>query len=1017
MDAGVSGGVSKLRSITHTRLLTGVSCAVLALAFSLPAAAQNWTGTTSSDWTDGTNWSTGTVPTNLTAASIDTTSPNVTVLGVGGAETGSTANLVVGTSGLGNLTIQSGSTLNSSGGTLLGGFAGSVGVVTVTGPGSKWNTSASVLALGNNGSATLNIQDGGTVTALGGVRLGSSAASNATLNISSGGTLETTAILRGLLGTKQANFDQGTLRALSNNATWVASGFIGTQLNIAAGGLTLDSNGFAVTVASPFSGVGSVTKVGAGTVTFNTAQTYTGETVVQSGTLALTDTGSVAGSSRVVVDGTFDISGIAAAGSDIQFLAGSGAVELGTKTLTILNASSIFSGSITGSGALAIGGGTQFLTGTNTYAGGTVIAVGSALRIGDGGTSGSIVGNVTNDGTLTFNRSNDISFSGNISGSGSLRKLGAGTLVLSGFNTYNGGTLVTAGVLQAGSPDAIGSGMLTLNGGTFRAGTSFINSFANPIGLGAVGGTIDVNGQVMLLSGNISDVGDGGGLLFTNTGGAIGAAELAGNNSYTAQTAVADGVTLIAASDTAFSANSDVALGATGALLANGRNVTVRSLSGGGAVGNGHDTVAGSLTIALPSGTASYGGVIMDGDLGDAPLALVKAGAGTQMLFGTNSYSGGTTIIGGTLVGSAASFGSGAIVNDAALVIDQPVNAVFANAISGVGTFTKRGAGNLNLTGTSTLSGQTTVEAGRLSVNGSLANSAVTVLAGAALGGNGTIGSTQVRSGATIAPGNSIGTLTVNGNLVLAPGSTYGVEIAGNGGSDRIAVSGTATIVGSQVGVSALDPQTSYINGQRYTILTAAGGVSGTVAGAVSRSAFLDLSVDQQPNQVDLVIQVKGTPPVTPPTDPGTPPVTPPDAPPAVFQTVAATPNQYATAVALNTLPQAGGTLALYNSLLMLDAPGARAAFDGLSGEVHASAKTALVDESWLLRNAVNDRLRAAFGAVGAQPMATMNYGFSADLAPSVKGPMPALSTDRFAVWGQGYGAWAGRTATATPPS
>jgi hypothetical protein len=115
------------------------------------------------------------------------------------------------------------------------------------------------------------------------------------------------------------------------------------------------------------------------------------------------------------------------------------------------------------------------------------------------------------------------------------------------------------------------------------------------------------------------------------------------------------------------------------------------------------------------------------------------------------------------------------------------------------------------------------------------------------------------------------------------------------------------------------------------------GGVGGS-ASPVSRSAFLDLAVKQQPNQVDLVIAVKGAPPVTPPTDPGTPPV----APPAVFQSVAATPNQFSTALALNTLPQAGGTLALYNSLLMLDAPSARAAFDQLSGEVHASAKMAL---------------------------------------------------------------------------
>jgi fibronectin-binding autotransporter adhesin len=1079
MDSGVSGGVSKVRSVTHRRFFTGVSCAALALSLSLPAAAQNWTGTTSTDWTDGTNWDSGVVPTSPSSVTIDGGLPSI--LGVSGAATGSSGALSIGIAGVGSLAIQNGSSFTSNGVTQLADLAGSTGVLNVTGPGSLFNQASGLLVLGNQGAGALHILNGGTVRAADGVRLGTAGSSGGALSITNGGTLETTALLAGASGAKQVYVENGTLRALSNNSAWV-SGFTGTEINIEVGGLTLDSNGFTVGVQSPLSGIGSLTKTGAGTVVLSAFNSYTGETVIQSGTLMLTNSASLAMSSGVVVDGTFDISGITAAGTDIVFLAGSGAVVLGTKTLTIANASSIFSGSITGSGALAISGGTQILTGTNTYTGGTMIAFGSALRIGDGGTSGSIIGNVANAGTLIFNRSDDISFSGNISSAGSVTKLGAGSLVLSGFNTYSGGTLVTAGVLQAGSADAIGSGTLTLNGGTFRAGTSFTNAFANPIRLGGAGGTIDVNGQVMLLSGDISDSGGGGGgLAFVNSDSDIGAAELSGNNSYSVQTAVGDRVTLIAASDTAFSPNSDVALATTGALLANGHNVTVRSLSGGGAVGNG-DTSAGSLTIALPSGWASYAGVIMDGEPGDAPLALVKTGAGTQTLTGTNTYTGGTTITGGvlqigdggtsgsitgdvvnnstlsfnrsdtlvfagaisgtgdvqkhhgtgtlrltgvnsysggtliaggTLIGSATSFGSGGITNLGTLVIDQPVNAAFANAISGTGTFTKRGAGNLNLTGTSTLSGQTTVEAGMLSVNGSLANSAVTVLSGAALGGNGTIGSTTIQSGGTIAPGNSIGTLNVNGNLMLAPGSLYEVEIAGNGTSDRIAASGIATVTGSQVGVSALDPQTSYINGQRYTIITAAGGVSGTVAGAVSRSAFLDLTVDHRPNQVDLVIALKGTPPVTPP-DPGTPPVTPPvvsppPPSPAIFGTVAQTRNQFATAGGLDTLPQAGGTLALYNSLLMLDAPSARQAFDALSGEIHASAKSAMVDESWLLRAAVNDRLRSAFGAVGASPMATLNYGFSADLAPSATGPMPRLRSDRFAVWGQGYGSW-GRT-------
>jgi len=792
----------------------------------------------------------------------------------------------------------------------------------------------------------------------------------------------------------------------------------------------------------------------------------------------------------------FSANGYALSGGTLSILPASGAsgtfnVDNG---ITASIASTIADGG--GTAVTKVGGGRLVLSGSNSYSGGTAIN-GGVLQVSADANLGAASGGLSLDGGTLATTASFASFrtvtlggagggfdvaagtqfelGGAVSGVSSLTKLGAGTLVLSGFNTHGGGTVISAGVLQAGSADALGSGALTLDGGTFRAGTSFINTFSNAIRVNAAGGAIDVNGQVMTLSGTIADgAGAGGALAFVNSSPDIGAVDLGGNNTYTGPTSVGAGVTLTALSDTAFSPNSDVTLAGTGALMTNGHDTTVRSLSGAGVVVNANGTNASRLTIALPSGTASFAGTLMDGEPGDAPLALIKSGAGTQILTGTNTYSGGTLITGGvlqigdggtsgsitgdvvnnrtlafnrsddmafagaisgtgdvqklgagaltltgtnsysggtlisrgTLIGSAGSFGVSQIHNNGALVIDQPGDATFANGINGTGTFTKRGAGNLKLTGTNGLTGQTTVEAGKLSVNGSLANSAITVLAGAALGGSGTVGATTVQSGAAIAPGNSIGTLSVHGNLALASGSLYEVEIAGNGASDRIAVSGRATVTGSQVGVTALDPQTSYVSGQRYAILTAAGGVSGSFAGASSRSAFLDLSLEQQPNQVDLIIQVRNS-------NPGAPaagdPTSPPTQPPFVFQTVAQTRNQFATASALNTLPQLGGTLALYNSLLMLDAPSARTAFDTLSGEVHVSAKTALIDESWLMRGAMNDRLRSAFGSVGAAPMATMSYGFTADLAPGVTGPMPALRSDRFAVWGQGYGAW-GRT-------
>ena len=89
------------------------------------------------------------------------------------------------------------------------------------------------------------------------------------------------------------------------------------------------------------------------------------------------------------------------------------------------------------------------LTGANSYTGGTTISAGT-LQLGNGGTTGSIVGDVTDNGTLAFNRSDAITFGGVVSGTGSLTQLGAGTTTLTGTNTYTGGTTISAGRLQLG---------------------------------------------------------------------------------------------------------------------------------------------------------------------------------------------------------------------------------------------------------------------------------------------------------------------------------------------------------------------------------------------------------------------------------------------------------------------------------------------------------------------------------------------------------------------------------------
>jgi fibronectin-binding autotransporter adhesin len=94
-------------------------------------------------------------------------------------------------------------------------------------------------------------------------------------------------------------------------------------------------------------------------------------------------------------------------------------------------------------------GSTTVLTGANTYTGGTGIGPGATLQLGNGGASGSIVGDVANGGTLIFNRSDSYTFAGAISNIGSLQQNGTGTTNLTGVNTYGGTTTVNAGTLES----------------------------------------------------------------------------------------------------------------------------------------------------------------------------------------------------------------------------------------------------------------------------------------------------------------------------------------------------------------------------------------------------------------------------------------------------------------------------------------------------------------------------------------------------------------------------------------
>lgn len=314
---------------------------------------------------------------------------------------------------------------------------------------------------------------------------------------------------------------------------------------------------------------------------------------------------------------------------------------------------------------------------------------------------------------------------------------------------------------------------------------------------------------------------------------------------------------------------------------------------------------------------------------------LRKSGKGTLVLTGANSYGGGTSVNQGVLVGNAGTFGTGAvtIAANAQLIMDQGANATFGQGIEGAGTFIKQGTGALILTGSNGLTGGTFVTAGLLQVDGGLAGSAVTVRNSGILGGVGTVGSTVIESGGRIRPGQSIGTINVAGDFTQSTGSFYDVELNSTGQSDRILVSGTATIQpGTTITVTKLDAA-PYVLGTRYTVLTATGGRTGTygaVTGQTQVSAFVGVLAAYDANNVYLDVARN-----------------------RAFAAAGATPNQIAAASGVDN----AGNGALYNAIAMLPTDAAaQAAFDQISGEIHASARGATLEDSRFVREAMINR-------------------------------------------------------------
>jgi autotransporter-associated beta strand protein len=268
-------------------------------------------------------------------------------------------NFQIGAYGSGTLNQTGGTVTTTNGYTDAGRFAGSVGIINVTG-GTFNQNGATRLFAGEEGTGTITVGGTGVINSVGGVTIANDAAGQGTVNLNTGGTLNTIFVAGGTgTGGSVLNFNGGTLTATAASTTFV-SGL--TAANVQAGGAIFDTNGNAVTVTQNLlhSGAGrdgGLTKVGAGTLTLSGADTYTGATKVSAGQLSVTTIASLGAGSLLLPSSSADWVNLLFTGTEtinsLSFNLGNSFVTPGTYGAVGSSASNQFA-AFTGSGVLNV---------------------------------------------------------------------------------------------------------------------------------------------------------------------------------------------------------------------------------------------------------------------------------------------------------------------------------------------------------------------------------------------------------------------------------------------------------------------------------------------------------------------------------------------------------------------------------------------------------------------------------------------------------------------------------------
>ncbi|WP_219893696.1 beta strand repeat-containing protein [Aquisediminimonas profunda] len=669
----------------------------------------------------------------------DTTITQGTLQLLGGAAIADTGNVVVTTPGI--LDVAAAETVGSingdgsitlSGGNLTVGSGAFSGAISGANGLTKIGTGALVLS-GTNTFAGAATVSNGTLELQGGNAIGDATAVivNATASPATAGNLLVT--------------NAETIGSLSGNGGTV----------VLAAGLTTGGDNSSTTYAGVISGAGSLTKQGTGTFTLTGANTYSGGTVINAGTLE-GNTTSLQGDIVANAAGTLLFTQ-PANGTYAGAISGAGVVtKAGAGTLTLTGNNSGHSGTTNlNGGTVSIGAATNIGTGTLAFDGGTLNTTG-ALTLANAVTLGAGGGTVLTGADTTL--------SGVISGAGALVKTGAANLTLSGANTYTGGTTVSAG---------------TLTGTTTSLQGNIVNNAAVVFDDAGVG----------TYAGNLTGTG-------TLTKANTGSVTLSGVNTYSGATTVAGG-TLIAAG-TGVGDSSAVTVNA-GALFQLTGDETVGSIAGAGDV----DTGAFTLTAGGNGTSTSHTGTL-------SGTALTKTGAGNFTLGGTGTLTGGIAANAGT-VSIAGAYTSPVTVASAATLNVLTGGALTGDVTGAAGSFTvvnglvTGNVGNAGrLSGAGTIVGAVTNSGtvapgnspGILTIDGSYTQTATGTLAieltPTAVAGT---GYDQVSVIGTP------GTAALDGTLALAPaaglytaGATYDIVSATGGISGNFATVTGATL-------------------------------------------------------------------------------------------------------------------------------------------------------------------------------------------------------------------------------